>query len=198
MSHTNCITDIILKQKAKELFFSKGVLTASTQEIADYAGVKRTLINYYFGSKYELFKIAYTELITEMKNSLATIYTKEVSFKQKIEDLLDFLIQFRDTYPFLEVFNIQETVKIKNDLDTIVQPSSFAASHVFIKEIELEMEKGTIKQYHPVVFIMNVFALIAQPILMQPIYRDVFDLNEKEYKILLLQRKQIALTLLFN
>lgn len=198
MSHASCITDIILKTKAKELFFTKGNLSASTQEIADFAGVKRTLVNYYFGSKRELFQIVYKELIDEMKSSLSEIYMKEIPFRNKIEDVLDFLIQFRDTYPFLEVFNIQETTKLKNEQETIVRPTAFEATKHFIKEIEEEMKKGTIRAYHPVAFSMNIFALVSQPILMQPIYRDVFDLNEQEYQEILQQRKQIALTLLFN
>ena len=198
MSHANCITDSILKTKAKELFFTNGNLAASTQEIADFAGVKRTLVNYYFGSKGELFNIVYKELIDEMKTSLSIIYMKDIPFRDKVSEVLDYLIQFRDTYPFLEVFNIQETVKMKNEQDTIVQPIAFEATKHFIREIELEMEKGTIRAYHPVAFSMNIFALVAQPILLQPIYRDVFDLNEQEYQEILTQRKQIALTLLFN
>ena len=198
MSHTNCITDKVLKSKAKELFFAKGNLTASTQEIADFAGVKRTLVNYYFGSKNELFKIAYQELIDEMKSNLNAIYLKAVPFKDKVTDIIDYLILFRGDYPFLEVFNIQETVKMQNDLDTIVQPKFSDATRQFILEIKQEMEKGTIKEQHPVGFIMNIFALISLPILMRPIYLNVFDLDDQQYQDILTQRKEIALKLLFN
>ena len=52
-----CDTEELIKQKAKELYVSKGVFDASTQEIADFAGVNRTLVNYYFRSKKNLFQV---------------------------------------------------------------------------------------------------------------------------------------------
>lgn len=56
-------TENQIKEKAKILFFSKGMLNASTQEIADYVGVNRTLVNYYFRSKKNLFHVLYNETI---------------------------------------------------------------------------------------------------------------------------------------
>ena len=44
-------TEKLIKQKAKILFFQKGFLNATTQEIADEAGVNRALIHYYFRSR---------------------------------------------------------------------------------------------------------------------------------------------------
>ncbi|WP_292008608.1 TetR/AcrR family transcriptional regulator [Chryseobacterium sp.] len=42
-------------EAAKELFFAKGYFNATSKEIADYAKVPRTSINYYFPSVKELY-----------------------------------------------------------------------------------------------------------------------------------------------
>lgn len=198
MSRSNCITYKVLKDRSKELFFKNGMLNATTQEIADFAGVKRTLVNYYFGSKLELFEITYKETIDEMRNAVNSIYTSELTFYQKVEALIDYLIEFRDRYPFLEVFNIQETINILHSKDTIVKPSVSEASQFFVRQIEEEMTKGTIKSFHPLNFLMIIFSLISFPVIMRPILKSVFDIDEDEYTVLMSQRKEITLNLLFN
>ncbi|HYD90018.1 MAG TPA: helix-turn-helix domain-containing protein, partial [Flavobacterium sp.] len=48
-------TERLIKETAKRVFFGEGRFNATTQEIADAAGVNRTLINYYFRSRDKLF-----------------------------------------------------------------------------------------------------------------------------------------------
>jgi len=55
------ITQELIKETAKNLFFVEGKFNATTQEIADAAGVNRTLINYYFRSRDNLMKIVLDE-----------------------------------------------------------------------------------------------------------------------------------------
>ena len=53
-------TEELIKNTAKRLFFGEGKFNATTQEIADAAGVNRTLLNYYFRSRDRFFG---TELV---------------------------------------------------------------------------------------------------------------------------------------
>jgi AcrR family transcriptional regulator len=50
-------TEELIKNTAKKIFFGEGKFNATTQEIADAAGINRTLINYYFRSRDKLFEI---------------------------------------------------------------------------------------------------------------------------------------------
>ena len=52
-------TQQLIKETTKNLFFVKGKFDATTQEIADEAGVNRTLINYYFRSRDNLVQIVF-------------------------------------------------------------------------------------------------------------------------------------------
>ncbi len=194
-----CQTEEQIKQHAKELFFSRGALDASTQEIADFAGVNRTLVNYYFRSKKNLFRIVYNEAIMEMRKSYARIYVSDISFREKVEALIDFTAEFRENYPFLEIFNIQETGKLNNQLETVLQPTSMQETAFFLKEIEEEMQKGTIPVYEPVNFLINIFSLISFPIVMKPIFREIFCIStEEQYHKIYNQRKEMVMTILFN
>lgn len=197
MSNNECKTEETIKQLAKELFFSRGCFSASTQEIADFAGVNRTLVNYYFRSKNQLFELVYWEMIGGMRSELAMIYKNEIDFLSKIERIIDYLMDFRQTYPYLEVFNIQETVKLRYNKDSIVNPEFITELSIFLKEIEKEMEKGNILKSDPLNFIISLFSLVSYPIIMQPVFEKVFAVSSEEYQQLKEDRKQHILQLLF-
>jgi len=199
VSNMECLTEEHIKQRAKVLFFTTGILDASTQEIADFAGVNRTLVNYYFRSKKNLFNIVYTEIISEMRAGFAAVYASDGTFREKVEALIDYTIEFRETYPFLEIFNIQETSKLNNQMETLLRPTAIKETHLFLKEIEEEMKKGTIPTYEPVNFLINLMSLISFPIVMKPIFREIFCIStEEQYQKIYNQRKEMVMTILFN
>lgn len=61
MSAKNAISDTerLIMETSMNVFFAEGRFNATTQEIADAAGVNRTLINYYFRSRNNLFEIVF-------------------------------------------------------------------------------------------------------------------------------------------
>lgn len=199
MSNKDCHTEEQIKQKVKTLFFTKGVFNASTQEVADFAGVNRTLVNYYFRSKHKLFQIVYTEIIQEMRNKYASIYVSEKAFREKVEELLDFTAEFKGKYPYLEIFNIQKYNKYTEGMQEKIFPQPMEEAQCFLEEIKEEMEKGIIPTYEPINFLMNIFSLITFPMMMKPIYKSIFNItSEEQYQKIYKQRKAMAMTILFN
>lgn len=198
MSNQDCHTEQLIKDRSKILFFTEGAMDASTQEIADFAGVNRTLVNYYFRSKKNLFAIVYSEIIEEMRNGYAAIYVSNVTFREKVEALIDYTSEFREGYPYLEIFKINEANKF-NKTETIVQARSLEESKLFLAEIEEEMKKGTIPTYEPVNFLINIISLITFPIVMKPVFKEIFNIStEEHYQRIYNQRKEMAMTILFN
>ncbi len=61
----NAQTEQLIKDTAKHLIFQKGVLKATTQQIADEAGVNRALIHYYFRSREQLLDTLLQEAILD-------------------------------------------------------------------------------------------------------------------------------------
>ena len=64
-------TEKLIKQKAKILFFQKGFLNATTQEIADEAGVNRALIHYYFRSRDLMLEALLDETLQEKRDRVS-------------------------------------------------------------------------------------------------------------------------------
>ena len=63
----------LIKKTAKTLFFQNGFLKATTQEIADEAGVNRALIHYYFRSRELMIETLLDETLLEKKKRMRTI-----------------------------------------------------------------------------------------------------------------------------
>lgn len=185
----------LIKQTAKELFFSKGYLHATTQEIADAAGVNRSLINYYFRSRDLLFQTVYREAVDSLKSQLDDVIYGKTPFKEKLGLFIDVHMKELLKYPYRESFLITEICS-KNF--ALKEKKKSAALHHFLKEIEAEMEKGTIKKYEPIQFVFNLTSLISFPVIMMPLYQKLLDIPKEKYSELIAERKQIILDNIFN
>jgi TetR/AcrR family transcriptional regulator len=185
----------LIKQAAKELFFSKGYLHATTQEIADAAGVNRALINYYFRSRDLLFQTVYREAVDSLKTKLNDAIARSIPFKEKLELFIDVYMEELIRYPYRESFLITEICS-KNFAIQEKKKSSMLS--IFIAEIATEMDNGTIKKSNPIHFILDIFSAVAYPIIMKPLYAKLLDVPQADYEQLLSERKQIILQNIFN
>jgi len=185
----------LIKQTAKELFFSKGYLHATTQEIADAAGVNRSLINYYFRSRDLLFQTVYREAVDSLKSQLDVVLYDKIPFKEKMERFIDVYMKELWKYPYRESFLITEICS-KNF--ALKEKKKSAALVHFLKEVGEEMEKGTLKKGDPIQFIFNLLALMAFPVIMKPLYQKLLDISQEKYNTLIADRKQIILDSIFN
>ncbi len=192
-------TEQLIKDTAKHIFFVDGRLNATTQEIADEAGVNRSLVHYYFRSRDLLFSQVYHEAMTDIRVKLTTIFATPLPFREKVECFLETFLEHVRATPFLEVFLIAE---INNRLchnkrkegKAQMSPEMLA----FLDEVAVQMEQGTIQKMKPVNFLINLFALISHPIIMKPLYLESFGIPPEEYEALLNERKALVLQLIFN
>lgn len=182
-----------IKSTAKEIFFFKGDLHATTQEIADAAGVNRSLINYYFRSRDNLFEIVYKEAVETMRNQLDNVIYSKQAFKDKLKSFIEVYMDELLKYPYKESFLITEICSKNYLLKEKKKSQSLIA---FVEEVKQEMDKGTIKKADPVHFVINLLSLMAYPIVMAPLYRKLFDLNKEKYKDLLSERKEMVFKLI--
>lgn len=188
----------MIKERSKELFFTIGKLSASTQEIADFAGVKRTLINYYFGSKQKLFELVFDETRQSFKVNLSEILGSPYSVYEKVSRLIDRFTEFIRTYPYYNIFLITEINNRSPNKKEIIQRYHCAEQVTFFKEIEAEMEAGSIPQMSPFNFYINIFALVSYPVIMRPYYDRIFDMSKGDLDEMYANRKADILNLLFQ
>jgi len=195
----DCQTEKLILDTAARVFFAEGRINATTQDIADNAGLSRTLIHYYFRSKKDLINSVVKSTMKQFKSKGDQILQSDLPFRQKTEKFIDDFLSNLTLYPYLESFMTTELIKEsqKKSLKGKSREEQALPIQLYLKEIENEMEAGNIPQSHPVHFLMNMFSLMAYPILVKPLYMDLLDMNESEYMKILSQRKQVVMDNLF-
>ena len=193
-------TEQLIKDTAKRIFLTEGKMLATTQEIADAAGVNRTLLHYYFRSRDVLFNMVFQEALTQLGERLHKVIGSELAFKQKVENLVDAFYEELIKAPYLETFI---TLQLNQEPEKYEElfvglPGGKERMKNFLKEIQKEMELGNIAEMKPVNFFINLFALMAYPFVARPTYLKMFDLTDSAYSKLLLERKKNIVTMLFK
>lgn len=187
-------TEEIIKETAKEVFFSKGLLHATTQEIADAAQVNRSLINYHFGSRDLLFQTVYREAVDSLKAKIDEVVYSELDFRAKIERFIDVYMAEILRFPYRESFLITE---ICSDSFALTEKKKSDALVYFLTEIEQAMNIGLIPKTNPIQFLINFFALMAFPVIMRPLYQKLMDIESTQYDQLIKERKQLIINQIF-
>lgn len=195
----DCQTEKLLIDTAMNVFFAEGRLYATTQDIADAAGVNRTLINYYFRSKDELLSKVIQKAHEQFAGNSDAILISDLPFREKTEQFMDDFMDKLQRFPYLESFITVDIIQHrlrKNSSDRFPKESPQPILQ-YLKEIESEMEAGTIPKSNPVHFMINLVSLMIYPIIMRPLQMRLLNINETEYDQVVNERKQIILALLF-
>lgn len=190
-------TEKTIRIAARKLFFVDGKINATTQEIADAAGVNRTLINYYFRSRDELFKQVYQEARNEIVGRIEIAFQEQLPIREKIENIIDVFGDYIVNEPYTELFLITEINNFQETIPIEKTPSK-AKIEDFLGEIQQGIDDGIIRQTEPLNFIINLFALITHPMLLKPLYLEIYNMTEQTFSNLIEQRKQRIISLLFN
>lgn len=188
-------TEELIKNTARRLFFGEGKFNATTQEIADAAGVNRTLINYYFRSRDKLFDIVFTDAQEREQQRTESIIFSELPFKEKIAQFIDDSFIIAKEHPYMEIYLVTQFnqgcyFKDEEGMDRMLKK--------FFEEVIEEMDKGTITKMNPIQFILNMVSLISFPISMRPLFQKTMRLTDEDYEKILDERKDIIMDNLFK
>ena len=175
-------TEKLIKEKAKILFFQKGFLNATTQEIADEAGINRALIHYYFRSREQMLDQLLDETILEKKDKIRGILTSTLNFNQKIAMYIHTVVDHGLKYPYLENFIISEMARRPDKLKEICARDKVKSSELIREELEHEIAKGGIASISPEHFMINLSALCNYPLLAKNIFQTIHGMTDSAYR----------------
>ncbi|MDD3771417.1 MAG: TetR/AcrR family transcriptional regulator [Weeksellaceae bacterium] len=188
-------TEELILSTVKNLFFKEGKFGATTQEIADKAGVNRTLINYYFRSRDNLFQQIFKDALEREDEFRNQLITSDLPFREKIENYIDASIQKALDYPYLEAYivsciNDGSYYQLERDWDSLL--------YHFNKDFSEEIEKGNIEKMEPIQFILNMASLTSFPLSMRPLIQSAMNFSTEEYDRIIANRKKIIMKILFK
>ncbi len=192
-------TKELLMNAAKNIFFRKGNIHATTQDIADEAGVNRALIHYYFSSREQLYEMVLKDASREMSQRIQKAFAPGSSFREKMDTFLTIHINELLEYPFLENFIIAEFNRAGgNKMHLLSKEVAGIFMENFVRELQEEMERGTIVRMSPEQFLINIVSLCSYPLIARPLLQQVFDLDDTAYLDFIKQRKDQIMRMIFR
>jgi AcrR family transcriptional regulator len=191
-------TEQLIKETAKRVFFAEGKLHATTQEIADAAGINRASIHYYFRSRQKLFDTVFIEATTEMRSKMQSIMEGGFSFRERTEKFIETFIEKSLKHPYLEMF-IATEINTNPEIQLhILKPGNEKERMEQLEnDIKNAVAEGRMKPITPHHFIISMMSLCSFPFLGRDIIKNAFSINDEEYKKLIAERKDVIIKLLF-
>lgn len=191
-------TEKLIKDKAKSLFFQKGFLNATTQEIADEAGVNRALIHYYFRSREQMLEILLDETLREKKDRVRSILSSDLSFREKIAKYIDVVVDHGLKYPYLDNFIVSEMARRPEKVKIFCAKDPFRSSDLIRSQLEREVKKGRLAAISAEHFMVNLISLCNYPLLAKSVIQTVHGMSDAAYRKFLVERKRIIYHTIFN
>lgn len=177
---------------AKEVFIKKGMAGARMQEIANEAGINKSLLHYYYRNKDKLFlavfRLAIRDFIPEIKN---IIYSESL-VTEKIERFVEEYMNVLLSNPFVPLFILQEIQRDPDRLINIFQEEGIQPPLV-LDQFEKGVENEEIRAIDPKHLLINILSLCVFPIAARPmIQRMFFDNDPEAYNKFLEERKKVV------
>ena len=101
-------TEEKILNSAKKIFQQKGMDGARMQEIADEAGINKSLLHYYYRSKQLLFEAVFYRAFSLLVPQLTKVLNDDTELEEKIRNFTASHIGFILKHPYLPNFIFQE------------------------------------------------------------------------------------------
>lgn len=175
---------------AKKIFEVKGMAGARMQDIADQAGINKALLHYYFRSKEQLFEMIFQEAAIKLFPKINFIFESDMPLFEKITHFSEEYITVMLENPYLPLFVLNEISKDPHYFLEKVWGANKPRPEKFLKQIEKEVKKGTIKNISPVQLLMNMISMTIFPFIAKPMFQVNIGLDELQYRSIMEQRKK--------
>ena len=175
---------------AERLFYQKGKAGTSMQDIADDAGINRTLLNYYFRSKDQLFEAVFRKALGSFVPALVELLNSEIPFEDYVPKMIHTIIDNMITNPQIPVFVLQELSSNPDRMPQLIEEMGIDPRLIMKKmKAKAQGREQTIDFYQ---MIINLISLCIFPFAARPVFTGVlFNGNNDAFIAAMEHRKEI-------
>jgi len=192
MTETDKQTEEKIFEAATEVFINKGMDGARMQDIADQAGINKSLLHYYYRTKDHLFNAVFEMIAGQMFRKFAPVLDEKLTLEEKIRFFFREHIAFMQKNPKLPSFILNEIHRNPDRIRKLIQRidieklwTTLEAQHK--EELKrYNITKENIPQFMTTVAGMSVFPFAAKPIISSIMGKMGYNFDEyieerKEY-----------------
>jgi AcrR family transcriptional regulator len=185
-------TEQKIKHAAREVFHQKGYAATRTRDIAQAAGINLALLNYYYRSKEKLFDIIMMETMQAfMQTIIVVINDPKTTLQQKMELMAERYIDLFKVEPEIPLFVMIELRSNAKNLLEHIRPKEILMQSVFAKQFQQAIKEGKVAPQPFLHFMMNLMGMIIFPFVAAPMFKNIGELNDKQYLAIIEERKKM-------
>lgn len=197
MSETDLTTEHLILQAAKKVFISKGLDGTRMQEIADEAGINKSLLHYYFRSKDKLFEVIFKEIVMSFAPRIVEILNSPLSLFDKIELFAGTYIDLLLENPHIPGFLVNEVAKNPSRIVTVLKMNGVDPD-IMRSQLKKEVEAGVIRPLKVEDLMANLISLCVFPFMAKNIFSTMLEMSDEDYMSFLAARKKEIPTFIIN
>lgn len=188
--HAEPGTEAKILAAARELFAQRGYAGTRMQEIADYAGINKGLLHYYFKTKETLFKAVFKESFQEFSQKLNEIFASSRPLLEKLDAVVDEYMYILLANPNLPGFIVSELhTNTEAFVEEIMSLSSRPDPSKLMMQLHLEAQAGRIRLVDPFQTMLHLFSMCVFPFIARPMIQGMVHLDNQTYMELMRHRK---------
>ena len=182
-------TEEKILEAAKKVFHRKGFEGARMQEIADEAGINKSLLHYYFRTKENLFDDVFKAAFREIFTKLFTTVDANVPLEEKLKNLINEYISFLQKNSYIPGFILAEMNQNPGKIIEVFKSSPVSPSMLFERMRKAIQDEKLEKTDFRELFI-NILALCIFPIVARPLLQHILEFSDNEYDLFIEKRKK--------
>jgi len=183
-------TETLILSAAKKVFMQKGFGATRMQEIADEAGINKSLLHYYFRTKEKLFDAIFEEVLSQVIPKISKAMTSDYTLFEKIEIFADTYISVFQKNPHFPMFVLHE---LSSNPEKILPRFKNQLGHIekIFPQIKKEISSDINNNIDAEQLIINMLSMCIFPIIGKPIIKGIlFENDEKKYLEFIEKRKK--------
>jgi TetR/AcrR family transcriptional regulator len=171
MSENEKLTEEKIFEAATVVFEEQGLSGARMQNIADRAGINKSLLHYYFRTKDHLFEAVFTKLAKKVFSKFTPIFETDLSLEEKIRFFFREHISFMQKNPKLPGFILNEINHNPQRIQKLIKNIEFKNLWLTILELHKDelykynLTEETLPQVMTTIVSLSVFPFAAKGIL---------------------------------
>ena len=191
-------TESVIFSSAIKIFQKKGLAGARMQEIADEAGINKSMLHYYFRNKEKLFLEVFRSSHQEFTTGLYSILNREQPWEDSIRSLCVYLIDFMNKNPDLPLFLINEVHQHPEEYLNMVRTDECILQSKFFQQLKEGMEKGRIRKTDLSHLYVSLIGSIVYPFISGSLLQKTVDICKGDWSQFLLERKNFVSEMLIG
>ncbi|MBN1132600.1 MAG: TetR/AcrR family transcriptional regulator [Bacteroidales bacterium] len=188
----NTETENRIIEAAEKLFYRKGKAGTSMQDIADQAGINRTLLNYYFRSKDMLFETVFRKAMRIFVPNLVAMLNSDVTFSEYVTQMVNLIIDSMLENPRIPIFVLQELSSNPERMPQIIMEMGSDPGKIMNK-FENEKVAMGFGDLDPRQVMINILSLCIFPFAARPVVTNILYGGDEEAFVEAMKERKIYL-----